>query len=155
MASKLSLRTSRFSAPTPAWKALAMQYSMPAVISFGSVALPTQKPGPGSEVTTVSVPSFTPSKPSTGVMSMAPQASPPAAAVVAAPPAAVVAAPPAAVVVAPPASSSSSPQAARPTRRAPVTRTVPRFRNRTMVLPLRGGRRAPYCRVAARIVTGL
>ena len=125
-----------------------MQYSKPAVISFGSVALPIQKPGPGSEVTTVSVPSFTPSKPSTGVMSMAPQASPPRS-----PRLAVVAAPPA-VVVAPPASSSSSPQAARPTRRAPATRTVPRFRNRTMVLPLRGGRRAPYCRVAARIVTG-
>src|SRR6476659_11026670 len=51
-------------------------------MAFGSVLLPTQKPGPGSEVTTVKVSAFTGLKPVTGATLMSPQVDPALAAVV-------------------------------------------------------------------------
>ena len=51
-------------------------------MAFGSVLLPTQKPGPGSEVTTVKVSALTGLKPVTGATLRSPQVELPLAAVV-------------------------------------------------------------------------
>jgi hypothetical protein len=66
MASKPTLRTVSCFMPSAIWKALAMQYSKPFLIWFGSVLLPIQNPGPGSDVTTDSVSALLGLNPLTG-----------------------------------------------------------------------------------------